>query len=297
MNKQLILVHGRSQQGKPPRELKDTWVAAWEEGLRLHGLKIPIGDADIKFPYYGDTLMDLVDGKETPLPVTIHGSLEGDVDDGYGAFLAAILREIQVQVPISEQRLRDSTADEPFVTPHGVANWPWIHAMLKAIDQHVPGASSAVLSTVTRDAYLYLTRSGIRDDIDKGVLQGFASMEPAVVVGHSLGSVVTYNLLRREGTAARWNVPLFVTIGSPLGVQKIRQMLQPLSHPGCIERWFNALDERDVVALYPLDSNRFGVEPPVENLTSVQNDTDNHHGITGYLKDPQVAKRIYDALV
>jgi len=38
------------------------------------------------------------------------------------------------------------------------------------------------------------------------------------------------------------------------------------------------------------------LRPAIENKNDVANDTSNHHGITGYLKDPVVAKRLYDAL-
>ena len=62
---------------------------------------------------------------------------------------------------------------------------------------------------------------------------------------------------------------------------------------------FNALDQRDVVALYPLDSVNFPLDPAVpaiENKRDVRNKTDNRHGITGYLDDAEVARRIHEAL-
>jgi hypothetical protein len=60
--------------------------------------------------------------------------------------------------------------------------------------------------------------------------------------------------------------------------------------------WFNAFDPRDAVALYPLDTEHFDVEPSIENKADVRNDTPNCHGISGYLSDKDVARRIYDAL-
>ena len=57
------------------------------------------------------------------------------------------------------------------------------------------------------------------------------------------------------------------------------------------------MDERDVVALHPLDSANFNIDPAIENKTDVNNHTDNRHGITGYLDDATVAKRIRDASV
>ena len=59
------------------------------------------------------------------------------------------------------------------------------------------------------------------------------------------------------------------------------------------------MDERDVVALYPLDPTHFPIAPsvpPINNKQDVDNNTENHHGITGYLSDPEVAQTIYAAL-
>ncbi len=55
-----------------------------------------------------------------------------------------------------------------------------------------------------------------------------------------------------------------------------------------------------MVSLYPLDTRNFPLapqEPGITNKTDVENWTSNHHGITGYLDDKDVAKHIYDALV
>ena len=60
------------------------------------------------------------------------------------------------------------------------------------------------------------------------------------------------------------------------------------------------MDERDVVALYPLTPSHFPINPlapSIENKQDVQNKTTNRHGMGGYLDDKDVAKRIYDALV
>jgi hypothetical protein len=57
------------------------------------------------------------------------------------------------------------------------------------------------------------------------------------------------------------------------------------------------MDERDVVSLYPLDKLYFDIDPEVENKTNVDNQTSNRHGISGYLSDKDVARRIHEALV
>jgi len=105
-----------------------------------------------------------------------------------------------------------------------------------------------------------------------------------------LGTVVAYSVLTRDTRAI--NVPLLVTVGSPLGVRAVRDQFIPIQSPRSVKSWYNAYDPRDVVALYPLDEPSFPVTPVIENYGKVKNHTDNRHGIDGYLDDPVVAGKI-----
>jgi pimeloyl-ACP methyl ester carboxylesterase len=295
MARQLVFVHGRSQQHKNASDLKAAWISAWETGLKKSGLALPIAEEDIRFPYYGDTLDALV--REVPAgevpDVLIRG--EGGEDDEK-EFLAAVVLEAQRGLGITEEQVQAAAPEaEPF--ERGPQNWRWVRAILKAIDSSVPGGSGAGLALATYDVYQYLRNPGIRDMIEEGVRAAISADHETVVVGHSLGSVVSYNLLKREGDALDWRVPLYVTVGCPLAISAIRRALMPIGHPPCAPTWFNALDKRDVVALYPLDAGHFNVDPAVENKTDVRNDTSNRHGISGYLGDAEVAQRIYSAVV
>jgi hypothetical protein len=90
-----------------------------------------------------------------------------------------------------------------------------------------------------------------------------------------------------------------MTLGSPLAVTVIKQKLasiQPIVFPAGVAEWFNAMDDRDVVSLYPLDEKNFRLTPSIENDTDVHNDTPTAHGISGYLGDKEIARKIYDAV-
>ncbi len=152
------------------------------------------------------------------------------------------------------------------------------------------------MAAATADVYQYLRNPGVRDVIEDGVRGAMDPDTETVVVAHSLGTVVAYNLLRREGEHNSWKVPLFLTLGAPLGVTAIRKALQPISHPACVGAWFNAMDPQDIVSLYSLEPPQFGVDPAIENKTDIDNHTDNQHGIAGYLDDAVVARRIHEAL-
>lgn len=69
-----------------------------------------------------------------------------------------------------------------------------------------------------------------------------------------------------------------------------------VAEAGLRMRWYSAFDSRDVAGLYPLDAHNFAIEPPIENQVSVDTFTDNRHGISGYLSDRDVARKIDEAL-
>jgi hypothetical protein len=298
--RQLVFIHGRSQEHKDSIGLKAEWIDSLRKGLANSNLILPIPEDDIRFPYYGDTLFDMVE-KLSPgeaADVIVRGR---DEDSDERNFTLSVLQEIQTKAGITDQQIAEVSGDE--VVRRGPLNWEWVHGMLKAVDRYVPNGSSASIALFTHDVYEYLKNSAIRERIEEGVVNAFHPGVETIVVSHSLGTVVSYNLLRREGQLRGWKVPLHVTVGSPLGVGAIRKVLKnfaPPRCPECVSKWFNAMDERDVVALYPLTAKSFPLdpaEPGIENKTDVRNHTENRHGIAGYLDDPEVAKRIYDALV
>jgi hypothetical protein len=292
MSRQLVMVHGRAQEGKDSVALKAEWIAALREGLAKSSLALPIAEQDIRFPYYGDTLHDLVKGSAHPAEVIVRGDGAGDAER---EFIRSVLEEARVAAGITEEQLREVAGAA--VVARGPQNWEWFQGILTAFDRFVPGGSGAGIAIATYDVYQYLKNAGVRDTIEQGVRAALTPGLATVVVGHSLGTVVSYNLLRRDGAAMNWVVPLYVTLGSPLGVSAIRKSLRPIQHPRCVTKWYNAMDKRDVVALYPLDPKNFDVDPAIENHTSVRNETPNRHGISGYLNDADVARRVYDALV
>lgn len=294
--KQLVFIHGRAQEGKDAVALKAEWIAAWKEGLAKSGLVMTIPEDRVRFPYYGDTLKQLVGGTHPDDAARI--IVRGAQDDASTAlFLSAMLQEYIDVAGITDGEIELQLDTDARVIERGPQNWGWVQAVLRAIDKRTPGGG-AMIALVTNDVHQYLTKSPVRTHIEDGVLQALDLARENVVVSHSLGTVVAYTVLRRlaqEGQA--WKVPLLVTLGSPLGIRAVRGKLRPIGHPACVTRWFNAYDPNDVVALNPLDAKNFAITPAIENKGDVVNRTDNQHGIIGYLDDAVVAKRIHDALL
>jgi hypothetical protein len=285
----LILVHGRGQEHQDAARLQALWIEALSRGAQNLGRVLP-SSIDVVFPYYGDALDHFV--HEFGLPLTPEVQARGGgADEDFLAFQAEIAQAVRQKAGVTDDEVAAEYGDNP--QPKGPLNWAWVQAILRAIDKHGGGMSQEALEVFTRDVYLYTTRTGVRDPIDDIVKKQMTD-QPTVVIGHSLGSIVAYNVLRSDPGPLR--VPLFVTVGSPLGIRAVRDQLVPLKFPSSVHAWYNAFDNRDVVALYPLDNANFPVRPPIVNNGAVKNHTDNRHGIVGYLDDKAVAEQILDAL-
>jgi hypothetical protein len=293
MNKQLVLVHGRSQEHRDPANLKREWLDALRAGLAKSQLTLPIPEEEVRFPYYGDVLSGLWQGTpDGQIPdLVIKGTPGSDAERD---FALDLIRQVQVAAGITDAQVRQVAGDA--AVQKGATDWPWAHGVLRAIDRFLPAGSGAAIAAFTNDAYHFLHDPGTRERIEAEVRPAVQPGLPTVLVGHSLGAIVGYDMLRRYGQALGWQVPLYVTVGAPLAVNAIKQGLAPISFPGCVQQWFNAMDRRDIMALHPLDAVHFDVSPGIENRIDVSNDTGNHHGISGYLSDQQVALHIYKAL-
>lgn len=116
---------------------------------------------------------------------------------------------------------------------------------------------------------------------------------PLVVVGHSLGTILAYEVLMEQGR----EVELLVTVGSPLAITEVQDHLaRPPAVPTGVAAWRNASDLRDLVALDHTLRPEFAPQERVTDLL-VTNDSGNHHGISEYLSQHEVrapVQRIFD---
>ena len=285
----LIFVHGRDQQGKNPQALQAQWEAALMEGWHKQGLSRPC-NLNVVLPFYGDELARRVQDLNTPLVTDV--MTKGAAQDTREAeFRGALLEELASNAGLEDQDIQAVYPDR--VLEKGPLTWEWVQAILRALDDTPFGG--AAIDLFTRDVYLYLTNRAVRRAIDQIVAAAFVGRE-CVVVGHSLGTVVSYNVLRTLGPHS--HAKRFVTLGSPLGVRAIQRLLVPpaLAMPDGLAHWSNAYDNRDVVALRPLDADTLPITPAVRQNAIVRNHTKNRHGIDGYLDDSEVARWVHEAL-
>ncbi len=106
-----------------------------------------------------------------------------------------------------------------------------------------------------RDVNDFFFEADRRKVMEDSVLERLAAGGgPFVVIGHSQGSMIAYDVLSRF-KKADLDVDLFVTIGSPLGIQEVQDQIKKitgqkkLAVPECVRAWLNVADPLDPVAL------------------------------------------------
>jgi hypothetical protein len=297
----LIFIHGRSQQGKDSQALKDAWVGALNKGMANAGLTLDTDDKHIHFPYYGDTLIQLIDHSETIASVTIKGGTD-NVGDAEAKLIAQVVDEVlAAQVVEEAMAAQGKTREDVFateipeeaaVTHKGPLQWGWVLAGLRLLNE--VGFGTLALELCTRDVYQYVNDASVRKDIDDGVSPVFNDKD-AVVVAHSLGTVIAYSILNAMGGEKGWKVPAFITLGSPLAIRAINQLLPSIGKPSCVSSWYNGRDPKDTVALFPLAPKHFP-NLGIVAKNNIDNTSSNHHGIEEYLGDSDVARWIHAEL-
>jgi hypothetical protein len=122
--------------------------------------------------------------------------------------------------------------------------------------------------------------------------------EPIVLVAHSQGTIIAYDVLRKlagktsSGKALR--IAFFVTLGSPLGIDEIQNKIaKPLEVPEGVQVWENFADLMDPVALDKDLKDEFKGTTSISD-TLVHNTVGiNPHAALGYLSTSQVQSKIY----
>jgi hypothetical protein len=128
-----------------------------------------------------------------------------------------------------------------------------------------------------------------------------------MLIAHSMGAVVAYDVLRRLGRERPRRRPTrhFVTMGAPLGLPHVKLMVQGeydlARTPSLAERWTNLSDRRDYVALdahlsddYAPNSNGVRVidDLVINGYISPKTGKANTHKSYGYLRTPELSRLI-----
>jgi hypothetical protein len=140
--------------------------------------------------------------------------------------------------------------------------------------------------------YAEAMRKPVRDALGQGP-------PPKVIVAHSLGTIVLYDVLT-EPAFSQLSVDLLVTVGCPLGIGNVQTRLRnragrPNPVPPSLGAWSNFADRFDPVAIDPTLRDEFDPPKNFAHDASVNNPARNNHDLTGYLSVALVRTAIVDA--
>ncbi|MEU6539643.1 hypothetical protein [Streptomyces sp. NPDC047000] len=312
----LVLVHGIGNIHDPD-EARREWTGALARGAVAAGHSAAAGalrdgsGADVVFAGYSDLFQPRrgtaqgagegeADGEteeEALLTLRLIGELvDAQIAEGVDDDSRAILEQARDRI----RRARDGSA------PQGPGEWVRVSLNvlttlleLRGLRRAGQWTRAVALRGPFAQVSRYLSREPAKNPLDRLVRARVTTAlgtGPAVVVAHSLGSVVALEALHES--MAR--VPLLVTIGSPLGMRTVvwpHLTPRPPVTPESVDRWLNFWDRDDVIvsraSLSGIGTNSRRVGPE-----SFRVDSDGLlvHSAVKYLEQPAVAGPVVEAL-
>lgn len=290
----MILVHGINQEGKSEEKILEEWIPMLAKHFAGAADDLLARLSRIDAVFYGDLLARLA---EKPAQAMAVAQGVDDGSDDFDLFAKDALAEMGIKLGATAEQYANEM-DEVAVTQGAGAHKKWVKAVARVVERISP-LKGMIALRVLAQAHAYIRNANTAIEVDKLVRPLFEDDEPAIIVSHSLGTIVAYKVLRafaKEGRPRK--CPLFVTLGSPLGIDVVRKSFSPpRNRPGDVARWVNGADPEDFVALRPaLTADNFG--PGVDrNISDIENGYDDPHSIAGYLADKRVAEEFRKALL
>lgn len=285
----VAIIHGIGYQFRHRRQSRDDWYQALSDGLYdCHRSPVPQGEVDAVhygncFRLTGGKGAEEADDREAEVGA-IPPLRSEDVLPGFEADLIAMMGASL------------DGADPPAEPAKGGIYLPRsVQDDLRRLDANpfLPQFSRRLVIWLVRQVHQYLTDDRIRACVQQRVERAVGP-HTRVLIGHSLGSVVAY-----EAACAHpeWAVDTLITLGSPLGIRSVGDLIRPKVTGGDavrppVRRWVNVAAGADPVALVKLLKPIFG---EVEDVP-VSNGRWRAHEIGMYLHAPPTAEAVADAL-
>ncbi len=230
----IVVTHGRDQAFQIPETMGRAWADALRHGLRSAGYARP-DDLDVRFAFYGDLWRP---DRREPADDERGGGVEPDaLRAPPTAIQAAIGAELLGPRPDAER-----------------IEWQRLGQVVRALDD-VFGVGEVLLTQFMGDLDEYFRDADLRATVLERVAQVCqADAEPVLLLGHSMGSIVAYDLLATRG-ARPLGVAGLVTFGSPLGMKSLHRHVDDL-HPGTpfpagLAAWTNVFNAEDFATVVP----------------------------------------------
>lgn len=281
----ILYIHGRAQEEFDENELKADWENALKLSFADAGLVYP-SSYIVDFPYYAHVLVE----QQTEYERSIKEGkyiFRGGENERQQNFENEFITELAhiAQIDHARAALEFNGIENK---ERGIQNNQTFIYLLKAIDKYVPRLASYSIKNFTKDVSTYLIVPKVKRIIHDLVINKLTK-EPTVIVAHSLGTIIAYNILQ-ELEASDYDIRGLITLGSPLGVKAVqRQLTDRIRYPKILKgQWNNFFDPLDIVSLHPLSNPDFNVYPKILNY-EVVNDSNNRHSLLHYLSNPKIS--------
>ncbi|MGD1702232.1 hypothetical protein [Dapis sp. BLCC M229] len=294
----VLLIHGINNQDNSKDNIEKTWSDALRNASDNAGLTIP---DDVKFiaAFYGDVLFEETESWKKNKPVLTPMSVESPDEDYADDELAELYLEFQQKYGISDEQVSEELdARNNLQAQKRMAKGihkSWLKAIARALEKVLPSKGKRVARAFLSQAAAYLYKPGLKEKIDdlvrEQIIDRLPEDEKVVVISHSLGTIVSYDLMRRLRHQVK--VKFLLTAGSPLGIEIVKRRLgQPLICLPNVDKWVNVSDSEDFVALQTkLTGETFGCDK-IMNFDQLDNGNEDAHDILKYLEHDIVAKEI-----
>ncbi|WP_037906053.1 hypothetical protein [Actinacidiphila yeochonensis] len=235
----VVLVHGIAQQNKGPQTLLADWYPSLKDGLIL-AAGVDLAQDEVSMAFYGDLFR--------PAGHRALGEPELDASDIQEGIERDLLHQWWMSAAEQERRVAGPGTATRLRTPL------LVQRALDALSHSAffAGLSERAVIGSARQVRRYFTEPEIRTGVQSRLARAI-SQDTEVIVAHSLGTVVAYEVLCAH---AEWSDLTLITMGSPLAVRNlVFERLTPspvVGHarwPAPVKRWTNIADAGDVVAL------------------------------------------------
>jgi hypothetical protein len=245
-------------------------------------------------------------GKEAQLDKVIE-ALAAEPSGVPGEDAATLLEAIRIARPPRKQRRRrnqeEAIGESATADALGAIDGCYASAQSLQGAEEMPDIIFRLLAgQASKDVVSYLYYGWarrMREPLRKR-LRELGKDQRIIVLAHSLGTILAYDVVT-DSEFLPWNIQLFVTAGSPLGiknvVQKVRDREGPGPLPAKVTGWQNFHDARDKVGWFGETlAGKYLVPPPLTQKLDVLNEAPNHHDLTGYLVDADLRKVVRTAV-
>ncbi|MBF7682874.1 hypothetical protein I2F27_05960 [Acinetobacter sp. B5B] len=286
----VIFIHGINQQNLDKHTFKTHWQNVVSLGLHKNDLELDHTKTMLEFPFYGDILTQYnlknAINLDTMKPhwnfldrlahLHPHKKLNNDILPILPHYQYDIKMGLRERFFQFSQMTKDRALKEMVI-----------------LLNHFPNFHESLVEKFIAEAYLYWYQATFRHAIHTRIKACFDPKEKHIVVAHSLGTIVAYNLLHE--LSADYQIERFITLASPLPFNVVQKNIKaPMSRPhGLHGDWYNFYSKDDYLTTFPMSPPLFDFEPRVHNKL-ITTFVDKPHEIIGYLQHPSVIRCIFN---